>query len=101
PLRQAGAAARVLLVTAAAQTWKVDASSCHAAQGEVTHGPTGRRLGYGALVDKAATLPLPRSVPLKDPKDFKLIGTPAKRLDAPDQVNATAQFATDVKVPAM
>src|SRR5262245_50769453 len=101
PLRHAGAAARLLLVAAAAQTWKVDANSCHAARGEVTHGPTGRRLGYGALVDKAATLPLPRSVPLKDPKDFKLIGTPAKRLDAPDKVNGTAQFGIDVKVPGM
>ena len=65
------------------------------------HGPTGRRLSYGALVDKAAALPLPRNVPLKDPKDFKLIGTPAKRLDAPDKVNGTAQFGIDVKVPGM
>src|SRR5215813_8413425 len=59
------------------------------------------RLGYGALVEKAATLPLPRNVPLKDPKDFKLIGTSAKRLDAPDKVNGTAQFGIDVKVPGM
>jgi isoquinoline 1-oxidoreductase beta subunit len=101
PLRHAGATARILLVAAAAQTWKVDPNSCHAARGEVTHEPTGRRLSYGALVDKAATLPLPRHVPLKDPKDFKLIGTPAKRLDAPDKVNGTAQFGIDVKVPGM
>ena len=101
PLRHAGATARMLLVAAAAQTWKVDANSCHAARGEVIHGPTGRRLSYGALVDKAATLPLPRKVPLKDPKDFKLIGTSAKRLDAPDKVNGTAQFGIDVKVPGM
>jgi isoquinoline 1-oxidoreductase beta subunit len=100
-LRQAGATARSLLVTAAAQTWKVDANSCHAARGEVIHGPTGRRLSYGALVDKAAALPLPRNVPLKHPKDFKLIGTSAKRLDAPDKVNGTAQFGIDVKVPGM
>jgi isoquinoline 1-oxidoreductase beta subunit len=100
PLRQAGATARSLLV-AAAQTWKVDANSCHAARGEVIHGPTGRRLTYGALVDKAAALPQPRNVPLKDPKDFKLIGTSAKRLDAPDKVNGTAQFGIDVKVPGM
>jgi CO/xanthine dehydrogenase Mo-binding subunit len=67
----------------------------------VIHGPTGRRLSYGALVDKAAALPLPRNIPLKHPKDFKLIGTPAKRLDAPDKVNGTAQFGIDVKVPGM
>jgi isoquinoline 1-oxidoreductase beta subunit len=100
-LRHAGATARILLVAAAAQTWKVDANSCHAARGEITHEPSGRRLSYGALVDKAATLPLPRHVPLKDPKDFKLIGTPAKRLDAPDKVNGIAQFGIDVKVPGM
>jgi isoquinoline 1-oxidoreductase beta subunit len=100
-LRHAGATARSLLVAAAAQSWKVDENSCHAARGEVIHGPTGRRLSYGALVDKAAALPLPRKVQLKDPKDFKLIGTPAKRLDAPDKVNGTAQFGIDVKVPGM
>ena len=88
-------------MAAAAQTWKVDANSCHAARGEVIHGPTGRRLSYGALVDKAAALPLPRKVPLKDPKDFKLIGTSAKRLDAPDKVNGIALFGIDVKVPGM
>src|ERR1700724_1466271 len=91
PLRHAGATARSLLVAAAAQTWKVDANSCHAARGEVIHVPTGRRLSYGALVDKAAALPLPRNVPLKDPKDFTRIGTAARRLDAPHKVNDTAQ----------
>src|SRR3989442_3281597 len=79
PLRRAGATARSLLVAAAAQTWNVDASSCRAARGEVIHGPTGRTLAYGALADRAATLSLPGDVPLKDPKDWKLIGTPAKR----------------------
>src|SRR2546425_8666080 len=101
PLRRAGAAARTLLVAAAAQTWKVDPGSCHAARGEVVHGATGRKLGYGALVDKAATLPVPRTVPLKDPKDWKLIGTPAKRLDSPDKVNGAAQFGIDVQLPGM
>src|SRR5262245_1593519 len=101
PLRQAGATARILLEAAAAQTWKVDANSCHAARGEVIHGPSGRRLSYGALADKAAALPLPRNIPLKDPNDFKLIGTSAKRLDAPDKVNGTAKFGIDVKVPGM
>ncbi len=101
PLRRAGAVARILLVKAAAQMWKVDPDSCTAARGEVIHGPTGRRVGYGALVDNAAALPVPRNVPLKDPKDFKLIGTPAKRLDAPGKINGTAQFGIDVKVPGM
>jgi isoquinoline 1-oxidoreductase beta subunit len=67
----------------------------------VIHGPTGRRLSYGALVDKAATLSPPRKVQLKNPKDFKLIGTPAKRLDGPDKVNGAAEFGIDVKVPGM
>jgi len=101
PLRRAGAGARALLVAAAAQTWKVDASSCRAARGEVVHGPTGRTLAYGALVDRAATLPLPGDVPLKDPKDWKLIGTPAKRLDSPDKVNGKAQYGIDVRLPGM
>jgi isoquinoline 1-oxidoreductase beta subunit len=101
PLRHAGATARSLLVAAAAQTWNVDANSCHAVRGEAIHGATGRRLSYGALVDKAAALPLPPNVPLKDPKDFKLIGTSARRLDAPDKVNGSAQFGIDVKVPGM
>jgi isoquinoline 1-oxidoreductase beta subunit len=101
PLRRAGATARTLLVAAAAQTWKVDPSSCQAAQGRVTHGPTGRSLGYGALVDQAAGLPVPGNVRLKDPKEFKLIGTAAKRLDAPAKVNGTAQYGIDVQVPGM
>jgi isoquinoline 1-oxidoreductase subunit beta len=100
-LRHAGATARTLLIAAAAQSWKVDENSCRPAKGEVIHEPTGRRLSYGALVDKAAALPLPRKVQLKDPKDFKLIGTPAKRLDAPDKVNGAAEFGIDVKVPGM
>ena len=101
PLRRAGATARALLIAAAAQTWKVDPSACHAARGQVIHGPTGRSLDYGALVATAAVLPVPGHVALKAPKDFKLIGTPAKRLDAPDKVNGTAQYGIDVKVPGM
>ena len=82
PLRGAGAAARAMLIAAAAQRWHVDPSSCHADNGEVIHMPTGRRLSYGALAEMAARLPVPQDVPLKDPKQFKLIGTPAKRLDS-------------------
>lgn len=101
PLRRAGATARIMLVSAAAATWKVEASSCRAASGAVTHVPTGRKLSYGALADKAAMLPVPDKVVLKDPKDFKLIGKPAKRLDSADKVNGKAEFGIDVKVPGM
>src|SRR2546429_5366031 len=72
PLRRAGATARTMLVTAAAQTWKVDQASCQARRGVVTHTPTGRKLTYGVLADRAAKLPVPTQVTLRDPKDFKL-----------------------------
>ena len=101
PLRRAGAAARTMLVAAAAATWNVDPSSCQAQKGVVTHSPTGRALTYGALAGKAAKLPVPKQVALKDPKDFKLIGTPAKRLDTPAKVNGTAQYGIDVRLPGM
>ena len=100
-LRRAGAAARLMLITAAAERWHVDPASCRAENAEVVHVPTGRRLSYGALVDLAARLPVPRNVALKDPKDFRLIGTPAKRVDTPDKVNGKAQFGIDVKIPGM
>ena len=101
PVREAGAAARTMLVTAAAQTWSVDAPSCRAEHGVVTHVPTGRRLAYGALADRAAKLPVPDHVVLKDPKSFRLIGTAAKRLDILAKVNGTAQYGIDVRVPGM
>src|SRR4029077_12856899 len=101
PLRRAGAVARTLLIAAAAATWKVDAASCHAVQGTGIHGPTNRSLGYAGLVDKAATLPAPGRVSLKDPKDFKLIGTPVKRVDTPAKVDGTAQYGIDVRLPGM
>jgi CO/xanthine dehydrogenase Mo-binding subunit len=101
PLRRAGATARTMLVAAAAQSWGVDPGSCRAEKGVVTHVPTGRTLAYGALADKAAKLPVPQQVTLKDPKDFRLIGTPAKRLDTPDKVNGKAQYGIDVRLPGM
>jgi isoquinoline 1-oxidoreductase beta subunit len=101
PLRRAGATARTMLVAAAAQTWNVDPASCQARKGVVIHAPTGRKLSYGALAEKAAGLPVPTQVTLKEPKDFKLIGTPAKRLDTPAKVNGTAQFGIDVRLPGM
>jgi isoquinoline 1-oxidoreductase beta subunit len=101
PLREAGATARTMLIAAAADSWGVDATTCGAADGAVTHAPTGRKLTYGALADKAAALKPPEKVALKDPKDFKLIGTPAKRLDTPAKVNGTAVYGIDAKVPGM
>jgi isoquinoline 1-oxidoreductase beta subunit len=101
PLRQAGATARVMLVSAAAKRWDVDAASCRAQSGEVLHARTGRRIKYGELAADAARLPVPQSVPLKQPKDFKLIGTPAKRLDTPAKVNGSAVYGIDVRLPGM
>src|SRR6266705_629160 len=74
PLRKAGARARQMLVAAAAQTWNVDRATCRAEKGAVIHVPSGRRLSYGTLVPRAATLPVPKDVPLKEPKDFRLLG---------------------------
>lgn len=101
PLRQAGAVARSMLVNAAAMRWNVDPSSCHAEAGNVLHASSGRRLAYGALAADAARLPVPGNVTMKDPKDFKLIGTPARRLDAPAKVNGTAVYGIDVRPPGV
>ena len=100
PLRRAGATARVMLIQAAAAQWNVDPASCRAEKGEVVS-PTGQRLNFGALADAAAKLPVPDKVTLKDPKDFTLIGTPAKRLDTPDKVNGKAKFGIDAMIPGM
>src|SRR5439155_14641197 len=82
---------------AAAKRWGVDAKSWRAHDGEVAHVPTGRRLKYAQLATEAAKMPLPASVTLKAPADFKLIGTPAKRLDAPAKVNGTALYGIDAR----
>ncbi|PWT70148.1 MAG: aldehyde dehydrogenase [Proteobacteria bacterium] len=101
PLRNAGATARVMLVTAASKRWKVDPSTCRAESGAVVHTPTGRRLGYGALVDAAAKLPVPDKVVLKDPAQFKLVGTPQRRLDTDSKVDGSAKYGIDKRMPAM
>ena len=101
PLRETGATARIMLVAAAAKRWDVDPKSCRAQDGEVAHVPTGRRLKYGELAAEAAKMPVPAGVTLKAPEDFKLIGTPAKRLDAPAKVNGTAVFGIDVHPPGV
>ncbi len=92
PLRIAGATARMMLIAAAAGIWKVDPASCHAKNGEVIHAASGRRLRYGQLVDRAARLPVPTNVVLKDRKNFILVGTSAKRTDTPDKVNGSAKY---------
>jgi len=99
PMREAGAVARTMLVSAAARRWNVDPASCRAQSGEVLHAPTSRRIKYGELAADAARLPVPESVALKRPEDFKLIGTPAKRLDTPAKVNGTAVYGIDVRPP--
>jgi isoquinoline 1-oxidoreductase beta subunit len=101
PLRQAGATARTMLVSAAAKRWNVDPASCRAQSGEVRHAPTGRRLKYGELAADAASLPVPEGVVLKRAEDFKLIGTPAKRLDTPLKVNGTAVYGIDARPPGV
>ncbi|MET0947989.1 MAG: molybdopterin cofactor-binding domain-containing protein [Pseudomonas sp.] len=100
PLRRAGASARVLLVQAAAIRWKVAPSQCRAENGQVL-GPKGQTAVYGDLVQAASALPLPSDVPLKAIADFKLLGTPAQRLDTPNKVNGSAQFTIDLKIPDM
>ncbi len=101
PLRRAGAAARIMLIQAAAARWNVDPATCRAEKGEVFHPQTGQRLNYGALAEDAAKLPVPDTIALKDPKDFTLIGTPAKRLDTPEKVDGKARFGIDVMIPGM
>ena len=98
--RQAGAAARAMLVAAAAQQWNVEPSKCRTDSGAVFD-PSNRKLTYGQLAEAAAKLTPPAQVPLKDPKTFKLIGKPAKRLDTSDKVNGKAVFGIDVKMPRM
>src|SRR5690242_7300317 len=101
PLRQAGAAARTMLVAAAAKRWNVDPASCRAQRGEVLHASTGRSAKYGDLAADAARMPVPENVALKAPADFKLIGTPAKRLDTPVKVNGTAVYGIDARPPGV
>lgn len=101
PLRRAGATGRAMLIAAAAETWGVDPSSCRAHNGEVIHESSGRRLGYGELAEKAATLPVPSDPPLKDPKDFRYIGKSLPRLDHPARVKGETVFGMDVRLPGM
>jgi len=101
PLRKAGATARTMLIAAAAKRWIVDPSSCRAQNGEVHHQASGRSLGYGALTADASRMPVPENVTMKKPADFKLIGTPAKRLDTPAKINGTAVYGIDARPPGV
>ena len=92
PLRQAGATARTMLIAAAAKRWNVDPASCRARSGVVHHEATRRSAKYGDLAAEAAGMPVPEKVALKRPEEFKLIGTPAKRLDMPAKINGTAVY---------
>ena len=94
-LRTVGAMARTMLISAAANQWKVDAAKCRAANGVVI-GPSGQKANYGALADVAAALPVPDKVVLKDAKDFKIIGKPTRRTDAATKVNGAAKFGIDI-----
>jgi isoquinoline 1-oxidoreductase beta subunit len=99
-LRKAGAAARAMLVAAAAEKWKVPAAEIRVAKGVVSH-PSGKKASFGELAADAVKQKVPEDVPLKDPKTFVYIGKPARRLDARAKSNGTAQFTQDVKLPGM
>lgn len=103
PLRRAGATARLLMITAAAQRWNVPAGECEATKGTVVHEKSSRHATYGELVEAAQKLPLPdqEKVELKDEAEFTLIGHPIPRVDIPSKVNGSAQFGLDVRVPEM
>jgi isoquinoline 1-oxidoreductase subunit beta len=101
PLRTAGAAARAMLVQAAASQWQVDPASCAASNGQVMHTASGRSAAYGDLADAAGALPVPTNPLLKDPKDFTLIGKPLKRLDTPNKSDGKVVYAIDAILPDM
>lgn len=101
PMREAGATARAMLLTAAAARWGVEPGSCTTRTGTVRHPESGRSASYGALAADASTLPVPTDVPLKQPSEFRIIGHALPRLDNHDKVRGTATFGIDVRVPGM
>ena len=100
-VRKAGAAARQMLLAAAGETWGVSADTCRTENNQVIHGGSGRKLSYGELAEKESRLTPPQNPPLKDPKKFKLVGKPTRRLDTPEKTNGKAIFGLDVNVPGM
>ncbi|MGN6702491.1 MAG: molybdopterin cofactor-binding domain-containing protein [Burkholderiaceae bacterium] len=101
PMREAGAKARTLLISVAAQRWNVDPASCKARDGKVMHPASGRSLGYGELVEEASKMPMPDKVALKPASEFRLVGKPHKRLDTPVKVDGRAQFGIDARQPGL
>ncbi len=101
PMRKAGAAAREMLISAAALEWGVARSACKAENSTVVHAPSNRRLTYGQLAGKASAQPIPTDVPLKQAKDYQIVGKSVRRLDTPSKVDGTATFGIDFRVPGM
>ena len=101
PMRKAGASAREMLISAAALTWNVPRSTCAAENSRIKHAATNRSLSYGELVSKAATLPIPTDVTLKQSKDYKIVGRRLPRVDSPAKVKGEAVFGIDFRVPDM
>jgi len=101
PMRKAGAAAREMLISAAALMWNVPGSSCTAENSHIKHAATNRSLSYGELVSKAATLPIPTDVPLKQSKDYKIVGQRLPRVDSLSKVKGEAVFGIDFRLPGM
>ena len=100
-LRRAGATAREMLVAAAAKRWNLPEAECLAENGTITHLPSRRRLRYGEVAQAAAKIELPKDVPLKDPRVWRLAGKPVPRLDIPDKVTGKPLFGIDVQLPGM
>jgi isoquinoline 1-oxidoreductase beta subunit len=100
-VRKGGATARVMLIAAAANEWKVPAAECSAANSVITHKPSGRTVTFGKVAEAAAKIEPPKDVPLKDPKDWKIAGKPLKRLDTPPKVTGAHVYGLDLKLPGM
>ncbi len=101
PLRVAGATARVMLITAAANKWNVAIENCEAEKGFVINNLNNEKLSYGDLVEEASKLPVPKGIKLKDPNDFKIIGKRVHRVDTPDKIYGIAKFGIDIVIPGM
>lgn len=100
-LLRTGATAREMLIAAAAKTWNVPATECYAANGTVIHRPSGKKAGYGDLVETAAKMPVPQQVTLKERQHYTIIGQPLPRQDTPLKTNGKAEFGLDKKLPGM
>lgn len=101
PMRKAGAQAREMLLSAAAQRWSVPVGECKAEKGRIKHEKSGRSASYGELASAAGRLPVPTDIPFKKPEDYKIVGTRIPRLDTPSKSNGTAQFGIDVRKDGM